>query len=231
MKMLIACLMLALFAAPAAGAAEEGSFEEAYGALLTNNLFVKDRRPPRQEREEPKPPPEEEAPPPPVPEKDWRLVGVVFEEGQFRAYLENAKERRIERFIPGDAVAAGVVGDVFIDGLSYVGVEGERWVGFGSDLTGAVTAAASPKSRKAKSEESARDKQLSLAERMRQRRQEEREQAEQNDGGRREWRGRRGRDDDDDNRERRGDDDDRNDQNDDGGGEEQSDGEADAEDE
>ena len=200
MKRLLLIVALLFLAAPGAPSAraqeaeEPASFEELYGSLLTNNLFVKDRRPPpppRDEREE-EPEEEEEAPPPPPPEKDWRLVGIVWEGGEFRAYMENAKERRIATFTPGQEIASGVVGDVYIDGLSYAGPEGVTWVAFGGDLTGEVTAAAPAKSRQEIEEGSATDRQLNVAEMMRQRRLREREREEAEQEERRdEWRRRR----------------------------------------
>lgn len=168
----IAALAGTALAQPQDESAEpEASFEARYGSLLTHNLFERERRPPR-----PETPPESEdrpPPPPPPPEKDYRLVGIVFEEGQFRAYFENTRTNRIERVAPGDAIATGVIGEVYIDAVSYLADGQIIWVDFGDDLTG--TGAPAP-ARSAQSSESDDDEaedgdSQSVVERLRQRRQ------------------------------------------------------------
>ena len=110
------------------------AFESRYGALTSNNIFKRDRRPPPP----PQPPREQEPPPPPPPEEtNWLLVGIVFEGGVPRAYFEHLKEKRLVIISAGDEVANGLLGQVFIDAVSYLGKEGEIiWVDVGDDLTG-----------------------------------------------------------------------------------------------
>ena len=120
---------------------QQVSFEEAHTSLLRNNIFVRERRPWRPPTETPTSRP---APPPPVPEKDWRLVGVVFEEGVFRAYLENLRGEPVARISPGGAIAEGVITEVYIDAIRYQS-DGQRiWVEIGQDLTGATPVVSRP---------------------------------------------------------------------------------------
>lgn len=154
----------------------EASFEARYGSLLTHNLFERDRRPPR--RDEQRPPTSRPAPPPsPPPEKDYRLVGIVFEDGQFRAYFENLRTHRIERVAPGDPIATGIIGEVYIDAVSYLADGQIVWVDFGDDLTGEGAPVPARPSRSS-SPDSNSESQQSILERLRQRR-----QAAQNRGG------------------------------------------------
>lgn len=119
--------------APAPDPAE--TFEARYAVLTRNNIFVRDRRPAPPSSEGPT---TREAPAaPPAPEKDWVLIGVVFEEGRFRAYFENLRGDPTTRAVVGDPIADGVIDEVFLDAIAYQ-ANGERiWVDIGQDLTGA----------------------------------------------------------------------------------------------
>ncbi len=170
--------------------AGEPTFEERYGTLLENNLFVRDRKPVRREVETPRETTRPAPPPPPPPETEWVLTGIVFEEGLFRAYFENVRNAEIQRVAPGEGIARGFIGDVFIDGVSFVHDGQTAWIDFGRDLTGKVP---SPVARRESSEdadgsttapassdgdgdirnEDKVDENLSLIERMRRRRQQE----------------------------------------------------------
>ena len=146
MKQSLIVITLLLTAAATAYAddppAEPVTFEDRYGTLLTHNLFHKERRPPPPKRTDEAPPEREETPPPPaVPEKDFRLVGIVFENEAFRAYFEDLKQKRIVRVAAGETIATGVVSEIFIDALSFTNENGVVWVDFGDDLTGASAAA------------------------------------------------------------------------------------------
>lgn len=111
---------------------ESDAFAGRYGVLLENNIFLRDRRPQR-------PPATSQATrpaPPPRPEKDWVLVGVVFEEGAFRAYFENVRGSGVTRAVVGDPIATGAITGVYIDAVAYL-LDGEvAWIEIGQDLTG-----------------------------------------------------------------------------------------------
>ena len=108
-------------------------FAERYGALLDNNIFLRDRRPARQPTTGPT---TREAPPAP-PEKSWMLVGVVFEDGGFHAYFENLQTSSVNRLTLGESIANGAISEVYIDAIAYA-VEGQvSWIEIGQDLTGA----------------------------------------------------------------------------------------------
>ena len=150
MKHLILLLTLPLAAAatvraddpPAEPTTEPATFEESYGTLLTHNLFHKERRPPPPDRSDEPAPEREEAPlPPAVPEKDFRLVGIVYENDAFRAYFEDLKQKRIVRIAAGETIATGVVSEIYIDALSFTNENGLVWVDFGDDLTGGAATA------------------------------------------------------------------------------------------
>lgn len=113
------------------------AFDNRYAILSQNNIFVRDRRPaPPQGTDAPT---TQRAPTaPPVPEKDWLLIGVVFEDGQFRAYFENLKGQPTTRAVVGDPIATGFIDQVFLDAVAYQ-VSGQTlWVDIGEDLTGAA---------------------------------------------------------------------------------------------
>lgn len=111
---------------------EADAFAGRYGVLLENNIFVRDRRPSRTPATSQATRPA----PPPRPEKDWVLVGVVFEEGAFRAYFENVRGSGVTRAVVGDPIASGAITEVYIDAVAYL-LDGEvAWIEIGQDLTG-----------------------------------------------------------------------------------------------
>src|SRR5688572_29230758 len=113
--------------------AENDPFVARYGALLDNNIFLRDRRPPRQPTTGPTT--RQAAPPPP--EKSWMLVGVVFEEGSFHAYFENLQTSSVTRATLGESIANGAVAELYIDAIAYVADGQVSWIEIGQDLTGA----------------------------------------------------------------------------------------------
>ena len=114
-------------AGPSSPPAVAKAFEGEYAPIVRNNIFVKDRRPyvapSTAPASRPAPPPEAD------PRKDYQLVGIVFEGGQFRAYFTSLKGGPTTRAAPGDALGGGVVSDVFIDAVRYRSGEGGRVVG------------------------------------------------------------------------------------------------------
>lgn len=116
-------------------------FEDQYAILSRNNIFVRDRRP--------APPPSQgpttqQAPPAaPLPERDWVLIGVVFEDGRFRAYFENVRGQPTTRAVVGDRIADGLIDQVYLDAVAYQHNGQLIWVDIGQDLTGARPSGAS----------------------------------------------------------------------------------------
>ena len=110
---------------------ENDAFSEQYAIVIENNIFLRDRR----QRQAPTTATtQQEAPSDPL--KDWVLVGVVFEEGEFRAYFENLKQGGITRAVVGDAIASGSLGEVFLDAVGFTTADGLKWIEIGQDLTG-----------------------------------------------------------------------------------------------
>ena len=121
---------------PVTSRAPAGRFEDRYAGLLANNPFKRDRRSQRAEGATTRPI-EREAAPPPSPQREWMLTGIVFEDGRFRAYLENRSTGESQRVDSGHLVAGGAVTEVFIDALGYELDGHVRWIELGQDLTGA----------------------------------------------------------------------------------------------
>ena len=66
------------------------------------------------------------------------LIGVVFEDGRFRAWFENLRGQPTTRAVVGDPIANGIVEQVYLDAIAYL-VDGEIiWVDIGQDLTGST---------------------------------------------------------------------------------------------
>lgn len=120
---------------------ESSAFADHYAGLLETNIFLRDRRPKQAEPSGGATTRPQTAPAPP--ETLWVLSGVVFEEGEFRAYFENVKTGEVVRAIPGDAIATGRITELYIDAIGYQGAGEIVWVEIGRDLTGAVPAALS----------------------------------------------------------------------------------------
>ena len=111
---------------------ENDAFSAQYAVVVENNIFLRDR----QSRRTPATASTTQAAPPPDPLKDFVLVGVVFEEGEFRAYFENLKGGGITRAVVGDALATGSLGEVFIDAIGFTTADGLKWIEIGQNLTG-----------------------------------------------------------------------------------------------
>jgi hypothetical protein len=147
---LTAVAALAASAAAAAPAAPTGpatrpvSFKEKYAPISDHNIFLKDRRlaqrdsgrfgpgggggGPGGERERP------------VPEASFILTGVVIEEGQLRAYVEDSSAGKVLRLSVGDAVARGHIGEIEIDAVAYAGPGQPVWISLGCDFRGTPVA-------------------------------------------------------------------------------------------
>jgi len=72
---------------------------------------------------------------PPI-EAAFVLTGIVLEEGQYRAYVEDTSTGRVHRLAVGDSVARGHVLEIEIDAIAY-DLNGQgTWITPGSDLRG-----------------------------------------------------------------------------------------------
>jgi hypothetical protein len=119
------------------------SYRDKYGPIAEHNIFLKDRRKPASR-------PDRGsgygsgAQPERVPEASFILTGVVIEEGQLRAYVEDSNAGKGLRLSVGDAVARGHIADIEIDAVAYAGPGQPIWVSLGCDFRGNPVASMSP---------------------------------------------------------------------------------------
>jgi hypothetical protein len=108
-----------------------------YSIILDRNMFSRTRQGPR---------PIDDAPRPtrmPDPESYFLLRGVVQQDNQFIAFVEDKRTGTVLRLREGDTVARGMVKSLNLDGLQYQFQDKTISVTMGSDLeggSGALTA-------------------------------------------------------------------------------------------
>jgi hypothetical protein len=109
-----------------------------YKIILTRNMFSRDRRPARRG---------DDTPPPPIimpnPESYFLLRGVIQEDGQFMAFVEDKNTGAVLRLRQGDHVARGEIKSLTLDSIEYQFQDKTITVNMGYDLEGgrgAVTA-------------------------------------------------------------------------------------------
>ena len=109
-----------------------------YDIVLKRNMFSRQRVPFREE------PIKEERPKPmPNPESYFLLKGVVQENNQFIAFVEDKQTGSVLRLRQGDRVARGTIKSLTLDGIEYELADKTTLVSMGFDLEGrhgAVTA-------------------------------------------------------------------------------------------
>lgn len=127
------------------GENDRGAFGDAYGLVIDQNIFVRERgrRPPSV-----RPPGTRPAATQRTPEQTLMLTGIVIEEGELRAYFEHLASGTIQRVGLGEPIGRGHVIEIVIDAIAYAGQSTVQWVEIGHDLTGtpATTAPVAPAS-------------------------------------------------------------------------------------
>ncbi|HMO25042.1 MAG TPA: hypothetical protein PKB10_02125 [Tepidisphaeraceae bacterium] len=108
-------------------------FDREYGVLSEQNMFHRERRRPSPPSTRPT-----TTTPPAAPERAFVLVGVVFEDGQVRAYIEDGNTGSIRRLTAGEAIARGTIAAIEIDAVAYEHNGDVRWIELGHDFTGAL---------------------------------------------------------------------------------------------
>jgi hypothetical protein len=111
------------------------SYSERYGVLSDRNIFLKDRRKPASRGSFSSSRDSQPYTRPPL-EASFVLTGIVLEEGQYRAYVEDVSNSKVMRLGIGDAVARGHITEIEIDAISYLAPGQQVWVNIGSDLRG-----------------------------------------------------------------------------------------------
>jgi hypothetical protein len=127
---------------PPAATTRGASFNEEYGVLRDRNMFLQNRPRPRPTFSEPPPSTREAAPL--APERNFVLRGVVLEDADLRAYVEDAAAGRIVRLAPGDALARGHVTEIEVDAVHFERDGASIWIEVGQDFSGTRVAALPP---------------------------------------------------------------------------------------
>lgn len=107
--------------------------DERYQVLVDQNIFMRQRG---RRTSSPATTSPTSRPAARTPEQSLVLTGVVFEDGEFRAYFEDLGKSSVVRVSNGDAIARGTVAAIMIDAVAYESDDGVRWIEFGQDLTG-----------------------------------------------------------------------------------------------
>ncbi len=118
---------LLLAVAVHAGAAAERPWED-YGVLIERNIFSRSRGPARRQGEQPA---ERSAP---RPEQYLYLRGIVRTDGDCVAVVEDMRSGRLTRARAGERLLDGEVGEVTLDGMSYVREAQTAMVAIGENL-------------------------------------------------------------------------------------------------
>ncbi len=117
---------------------ERGEQWAKYNLILDRNIFSRTREGPRREESRDVRPTVV-----PNPESYFLLKGVVQENNQFIAFVEDKRTGTVLRLREGDTVARGLVKSLTLDGLQYQFEDKAILVSLGSDLeggSGAITA-------------------------------------------------------------------------------------------
>jgi hypothetical protein len=122
----------------AAAATTRQSDRDRYAVLTDQNIFVKDRRSlrrndrPAGERTQMTEIEKLRA----TPEANFVLTGVVFEDGDFRAFVEDTKASKVLRLSVGEAIARGRIAEIDIDTIAYESSGKTTIINVGTTLTG-----------------------------------------------------------------------------------------------
>lgn len=114
---------------------KEKSFDD-YKVVWEQNMFVKDRRKPYSPTSRGSSSSLGNERPARAPETLFALRGVVFEDGKFRAYLEDMTSGKMLRLTVDDLVAKGKIAEIEIDAIAYESNGQITWVNVGTDLRG-----------------------------------------------------------------------------------------------
>jgi hypothetical protein len=150
------------------------SYRDRYGVVSERSIFLKERGRPASSRSEHR---DHRDSSPRRAEDSFILTGIVFEDGEFRAYLENTDNSSVFKLRVGEPVARGVVTQIQIDGLEYQSGSQRTWIEIGRRLTGAqmssVIVASSSSQPSSTPLPNPNDPNLTLEQRMRLRRMQE----------------------------------------------------------
>ena len=110
------------------------NYGDRYNVLSERNIFMRERGLPATRPYAPRT--YDSAPVRPPLEASFVLTGIVLEEGQYRAYVEDVSSGRVHRLAVGDPIARGHVPEIEIDAIAYSAGGQGTWISIGSDLRG-----------------------------------------------------------------------------------------------
>jgi hypothetical protein len=124
--------------APSVPTTRPATFKDKYAPISEHNIFLKDRRyvPPERRPGFGSGGGGSDTPRERIPEASFILTGVVIEEGQLRAYVEDSNAGKVLRLAVGDPVARGHIAEIEIDAVAYAGPGQPLWVNLGCDFRG-----------------------------------------------------------------------------------------------
>ncbi|MGN6507629.1 MAG: hypothetical protein ACTHM6_18890 [Tepidisphaeraceae bacterium] len=109
-----------------------------FTVLSERNMFMRDRPRPRvYERRTPSSRPTERYDTPEAIERYTVLRGVVIEDNELHAYVENTHTGVVRKLATGDTIGGGRVADIAIDAVQFENDGRFAWVEIGQNLRGA----------------------------------------------------------------------------------------------
>jgi hypothetical protein len=112
-------------------------FNDQYGIITERNIFLRDRRSRDDER------PRGGNRVVLTPEQTFVLTGVVLEDDEYHAYLEDVTRRTIQKMTVGTSIARGTIAAIDIDAIAYESNGKVTWINVGSNLTGSAVGSVS----------------------------------------------------------------------------------------
>jgi hypothetical protein len=113
------------------GGSVGGVFAEQYSIITERNIFLRDRRSRETQQDW-----RSRTTAPRTPEQTYVLTGVVFEDDEFHAFMEDVTRRTIQKLTVGTPIARGRIAAIDIDAVAYESNGQVTWVNVGSNLTG-----------------------------------------------------------------------------------------------
>jgi hypothetical protein len=113
------------------------SDRDRYAVLTEQNIFLKDRRTrPRNVGSSGERPMTEMDRIKATPEAKFVLTGVVFEDGDYRAFIEDTSASKVLRLSVGEPIARGKITEIDIDTIAYESAGKTTIINVGTTLTG-----------------------------------------------------------------------------------------------
>jgi hypothetical protein len=129
----LSCLVPVVSADAAAPQTQPAKVDrERYNVLTERNMFLRDRRRPVYT------PTSRPAYVSRPVEETLILTGVVFEEGEYRAFFEDTQRSSVLTLRVGESVGRGVITQIQLDAIQYLSGDSQMWIDVGHTLTGSL---------------------------------------------------------------------------------------------